>query len=192
MGSSNGQITFYNYQFKLLYWCENRNLDSVRWISFNLRSDLKAPIFKSDESERKLCFDRFFSRVINLSIFKRRRRCARKINCDKLMSFFFPNQTTNTTAKHECRQSRTNSMRQMPRVGLRLIFKISSHVSCYVNCETSNRLRFRLNFTCRFVHGCDSLDTNAGEEVSPNVSSSDRNRDQYRRLSGKVEQNRKE
>ncbi|XP_020282055.1 WD repeat-containing protein 66-like isoform X2 [Pseudomyrmex gracilis] len=50
-GSSNGQVTFYNYQFKLLYWCENRNLDSVRWISHNLRSDLKAPIFKADEPE---------------------------------------------------------------------------------------------------------------------------------------------
>nr|XP_012235714.1 PREDICTED: LOW QUALITY PROTEIN: WD repeat-containing protein 66-like [Linepithema humile] len=37
-GNSNGRVTFYDYQLRLLYWCESCDLDSIRWISFDLRA----------------------------------------------------------------------------------------------------------------------------------------------------------
>ncbi|KAM0729005.1 Cilia and flagella-associated protein 251 [Formica fusca] len=50
-GSSNGRITFYNYQLKLLYWCQNCDIDSIRWISFDLQSNLLSPVFITNVSE---------------------------------------------------------------------------------------------------------------------------------------------
>lgn len=47
-GNSNGRVTFYDYQLKLLYWCQSCDLDSIRWISFDLQSNLLAPAFEVD------------------------------------------------------------------------------------------------------------------------------------------------
>ncbi|KYN30405.1 WD repeat-containing protein 66 [Trachymyrmex septentrionalis] len=44
-GNSNGRVTFYDYQLRFLYWCESYHLDSIRWLSFHLESDLLAPLF---------------------------------------------------------------------------------------------------------------------------------------------------
>lgn len=52
-GNSNGRITFYDYQLRLLYWCQSCDLDSIQWLSFDLRSNLLAPIFAIDVSESK-------------------------------------------------------------------------------------------------------------------------------------------
>ncbi|XP_014483029.1 PREDICTED: WD repeat-containing protein 66-like [Dinoponera quadriceps] len=41
-GNSDGRIAFYDYQLRLLYWYKNCDLDCIRWISFDLRSDLRA------------------------------------------------------------------------------------------------------------------------------------------------------
>ncbi|XP_032685262.1 cilia- and flagella-associated protein 251-like isoform X3 [Odontomachus brunneus] len=40
-GNSNGRVAFYDYQLRLLYWYENCDLDSIRWISFDLRSNFQ-------------------------------------------------------------------------------------------------------------------------------------------------------
>ncbi|XP_018056834.1 PREDICTED: WD repeat-containing protein 66-like [Atta colombica] len=48
-GNSNGRVTFYDYQLRLLYWCESCDLDSIRWLSFDLQSNLLAPIFISTD-----------------------------------------------------------------------------------------------------------------------------------------------
>ncbi|XP_077268273.1 cilia- and flagella-associated protein 251 isoform X2 [Temnothorax americanus] len=50
-GNSNGRITFYDYQLRLLYWCQSCDLDSIRWISFDLQSNLLAPAFADDVPE---------------------------------------------------------------------------------------------------------------------------------------------
>ncbi|KYN14140.1 WD repeat-containing protein 66, partial [Trachymyrmex cornetzi] len=51
-GNSNGRITFYDYQLRLLYWCESCDLDSIRWLSFDLQSNLLSPVFAVDISKR--------------------------------------------------------------------------------------------------------------------------------------------
>jgi hypothetical protein len=53
IGSSNGRVTFYDYELKLLYWCQSCNLDSIRWISFSLDPDILIPT-STDTSESKL------------------------------------------------------------------------------------------------------------------------------------------
>lgn len=57
-GNSNGRITFYDYQLKLLYWYQSCDLDSIRWISFDLQSNLQAPVFAVDVSESKPYFEK--------------------------------------------------------------------------------------------------------------------------------------
>ncbi|XP_011708199.1 PREDICTED: WD repeat-containing protein 66-like [Wasmannia auropunctata] len=52
-GNSNGRINFYDYQLRLLYWCENCDLDSIRWLSFDLQSNLIAPVFTIDHISEK-------------------------------------------------------------------------------------------------------------------------------------------
>ncbi|XP_050454622.1 cilia- and flagella-associated protein 251-like isoform X1 [Cataglyphis hispanica] len=52
-GNSNGCITFYNYQLKLLYWCQNHKIDSIQWISFDLQSNLRSPVFTTKISEKR-------------------------------------------------------------------------------------------------------------------------------------------
>ncbi|XP_018370838.1 PREDICTED: WD repeat-containing protein 66-like [Trachymyrmex cornetzi] len=52
-GNSNGRITFYDYQLRLLYWCESCDLDSIRWLSFDLQSNLLSPVFAVDISKRR-------------------------------------------------------------------------------------------------------------------------------------------
>lgn len=52
-GNSNGRITFYNYQLKLLYWCQNCYIDSIRWLSFDLQSNLLPPVFTINVSDNK-------------------------------------------------------------------------------------------------------------------------------------------
>ncbi|XP_019887808.2 cilia- and flagella-associated protein 251-like [Ooceraea biroi] len=53
-GSSNGRISFYDYQLRLLYWCQSCDLDSIRWISFNLHPSLLVPM-SADASENYDC-----------------------------------------------------------------------------------------------------------------------------------------
>ncbi|KYM94219.1 WD repeat-containing protein 66 [Cyphomyrmex costatus] len=48
-GNTNGRVTFYDYQLRLLYWCES--LDSIRWLSFDLQSNLLPPVFVVDVSK---------------------------------------------------------------------------------------------------------------------------------------------
>ncbi|RLU22416.1 hypothetical protein DMN91_004694 [Ooceraea biroi] len=52
-GSSNGRISFYDYQLRLLYWCQSCDLDSIRWISFNLHPSLLVPM-SADASEKPI------------------------------------------------------------------------------------------------------------------------------------------
>ncbi|KYM76314.1 WD repeat-containing protein 66 [Atta colombica] len=52
-GNSNGRVTFYDYQLRLLYWCESCDLDSIRWLSFDLQSNLLAPIFISTDISKR-------------------------------------------------------------------------------------------------------------------------------------------
>jgi len=69
-GNSNGRVTFYDYQLRLLYWCESCDLDSIRWLSFDLQSNLLAPVFAIDVSESKPCFERMVERILISHIFK--------------------------------------------------------------------------------------------------------------------------
>ncbi|XP_054001995.1 cilia- and flagella-associated protein 251-like [Hylaeus anthracinus] len=57
-GTSEGRINFYDLQLKILYWCDKCGLDSIRSISFDLRSTLLGPVstistsdFDFDEEE---------------------------------------------------------------------------------------------------------------------------------------------
>ncbi|KAF7417468.1 hypothetical protein HZH68_000121 [Vespula germanica] len=50
-GNSNGRITFYDNELKLLYWCENRELESIRSISFDLCSKLLGPVYTISETD---------------------------------------------------------------------------------------------------------------------------------------------
>ncbi|XP_076477524.1 LOW QUALITY PROTEIN: cilia- and flagella-associated protein 251 [Bombus vancouverensis nearcticus] len=42
-GTSEGRISFYDLDLKILYWCQHKLLDSIRSISFDLSSTLLAP-----------------------------------------------------------------------------------------------------------------------------------------------------
>ena len=42
-GTAEGRINFYDLNLKILYWCETSGLDSIRSISFDLRSTLLGP-----------------------------------------------------------------------------------------------------------------------------------------------------
>ncbi|XP_060813942.1 cilia- and flagella-associated protein 251-like [Bombus pascuorum] len=57
-GTSEGRISFYDLDLKILYWCQHKLLDSIRSISFDLSSTLLAPVsavgefkLESDEEE---------------------------------------------------------------------------------------------------------------------------------------------
>ncbi|KAK2576249.1 hypothetical protein KPH14_005616 [Odynerus spinipes] len=50
-GNSNGRITFYDAQLKLLYWCQNRELDSIRSITFDLYSELFGCPYATSDTE---------------------------------------------------------------------------------------------------------------------------------------------
>ncbi|XP_076624821.1 cilia- and flagella-associated protein 251 [Colletes latitarsis] len=43
-GTADGRINFHDPQLKILYWCQNRHLDSIQSISFNLQSTLLGPV----------------------------------------------------------------------------------------------------------------------------------------------------
>ncbi|XP_076755180.1 cilia- and flagella-associated protein 251 [Xylocopa sonorina] len=43
-GTSKGRINFYDYNLKILYWCQHEYLDSIRSISFDLPSTLVGPV----------------------------------------------------------------------------------------------------------------------------------------------------
>ncbi|XP_015606747.1 cilia- and flagella-associated protein 251 isoform X2 [Cephus cinctus] len=49
-GNSSGHIYFYDYQLKLLFWCRNLGLDSIRSISFDVSSKLQGPTVAISES----------------------------------------------------------------------------------------------------------------------------------------------
>lgn len=53
MGTSNGQINFYDLQLKILYLCKNCGFDSIRSITFDHRSTLLGPVSTVDKSDRK-------------------------------------------------------------------------------------------------------------------------------------------
>lgn len=53
-GNSDGRINFYDNELKLLYWCQNRELESIRSISFDLCSKLLGPVYIISETDSKL------------------------------------------------------------------------------------------------------------------------------------------
>lgn len=57
MGNTNGRITIYDYQLRLLYWYQNNDFNSIRWLSFDLRNNLIIPESITDRSESKYYFD---------------------------------------------------------------------------------------------------------------------------------------
>ncbi|XP_011063471.1 PREDICTED: LOW QUALITY PROTEIN: WD repeat-containing protein 66-like [Acromyrmex echinatior] len=66
-GNSNGRVTFYDYQLRLLYWCETCDLDSIRWLSFDLQSNLLAPIFAVDVKS-KLYFESLIKKYLYIEM----------------------------------------------------------------------------------------------------------------------------
>ncbi|XP_014616902.1 PREDICTED: WD repeat-containing protein 66-like [Polistes canadensis] len=59
-GNSNGRITFYDNRLKILYWCQNQELESIRSISFDLSSTLIGPVKVISETESKISTIRIF------------------------------------------------------------------------------------------------------------------------------------
>ncbi|XP_047368244.1 cilia- and flagella-associated protein 251-like [Vespa velutina] len=53
-GNSNGRINFYDNELKLLYWCQNRELECIRSISFDLCSKLLGPVYIISETDIEL------------------------------------------------------------------------------------------------------------------------------------------
>ncbi|XP_015177517.1 PREDICTED: WD repeat-containing protein 66-like [Polistes dominula] len=53
-GNSNGRITFYDNQLKILYWCQNHELGSISSISFDLSSTLIGPVNVISETDSKI------------------------------------------------------------------------------------------------------------------------------------------
>lgn len=50
IGDESGQLFFYDYQLKLIYWCENCGFDSIVSIGFDRNSDLTRPLVEEKET----------------------------------------------------------------------------------------------------------------------------------------------
>ncbi|KAG7208977.1 hypothetical protein KM043_015145 [Ampulex compressa] len=50
-GNSEGRISFYDPELRILYWCQRRGLNSIASIGFDLRSNLLEPLASVSESE---------------------------------------------------------------------------------------------------------------------------------------------
>lgn len=59
-GTSEGRISFYDLDLKILYWCQHKLLDSIRSISFDLSSTLLAPVSAVGEFKREFDIYRYY------------------------------------------------------------------------------------------------------------------------------------
>ena len=66
IGTAQGRILFYDEGFKLLYWVDECNFDSIHSISFDLFSEFKAPKLFPDDKEGN-SYQNLFPRI-NLKI----------------------------------------------------------------------------------------------------------------------------